>query len=189
MDSHFLDFDEIKLRSDERPDDLYQMVLTFIDDNLLRQGGGITHHRLDIEDDEEMTSPIENFVVLTWLRLVHPELPRLVKQRYGTELRSRTLVSIKPEILHALLSLLEEIRTSEDAKAFRSFAFPSSPDRPRNANISGRLAERRLDLKCAREQDRLVRCVGKLFRPITTSFASADTYQKVTVNTWLKHAI
>ncbi|KAL5007239.1 hypothetical protein ScPMuIL_002143, partial [Solemya velum] len=30
---------------------------------------------------------LENFVVLTWLRLIHPELPKIVKQRYGTELR------------------------------------------------------------------------------------------------------
>ncbi|EDO46928.1 predicted protein [Nematostella vectensis] len=53
-------------------------------------------------------------------RLIHPSLPRLVKQRYGTELRSRTLASIKPEISQALSSLLEEIRTSDDAKILRS---------------------------------------------------------------------
>ena len=29
---------------------------------------------------------LENVIVLTWLRLVHPDLPKLVKQRYGTEL-------------------------------------------------------------------------------------------------------
>lgn len=63
---------------------------------------------------------MENFVVLTWLRLLHPELPKLVKQRYGTELRARTLASIKPEISQALDSLLEELRTSEDAKAMRT---------------------------------------------------------------------
>ena len=93
-----------------------------------------------------MTPTIENLVVLTWLRLVHPELPRLVKQRYGTELRSRTLASVKPEISQALPSLLEEIRTSEDAKAFRSFTFPPSSDSPRNANNrSSRKAPMRFD--------------------------------------------
>ena len=144
--SHFLDFDEIKLRPDERPEDLYQRILAFIDDNLLKQGGGITHHGVNIDDDEEMTPTIENLVVLTWLRLVHPDLPRLVKQRYGTELRSRTLASVKPEISQALPSLLEEIRTSEDAKAFRSFAFPPSSDSPRNANLrSSRKPSSRFD--------------------------------------------
>jgi hypothetical protein len=47
-------------------------------------------------------------IILTWLRLIHTELPALVKQRYGTELRSKTLASFKPEISQALDSLLEE---------------------------------------------------------------------------------
>ena len=51
----------------------------------------------------------------------YPSLPQLVKQRYGTELRVRTLASIKPEISQALPSLLEEIRSNEDARSFRTF--------------------------------------------------------------------
>jgi len=67
--------------------------------------------------------------VLTWLRFIHAELPKLVKQRYGTELRSRTLASIKSDILQALESLLEELQTSDDAKAMRTAEsrFPSYP--------------------------------------------------------------
>lgn len=60
------------------------------------------------------------FIVLTWLKLIHPELPKLVKQRYGTELRSWTLASIKPEISQALTSLLDEIRSLDDAKIMRT---------------------------------------------------------------------
>ena len=59
-------------------------------------------------------------ITLTWLKLIHPELPKLVKQRYGTELRSRTLASIKPEISQALTSLLDEIRAADDAKIMRT---------------------------------------------------------------------
>ena len=59
-------------------------------------------------------------MVLTWLKLIHPSLPKLVEQRYGTELRSRTLASIKPEISQALSSLLDEIRASDDAKILRT---------------------------------------------------------------------
>ena len=58
--------------------------------------------------------------MLTWLRLIHRYLPALVKQRYGTELRSRTLASIIPEIFQALDSLLEEIATTNDAKVLRT---------------------------------------------------------------------
>jgi len=51
---------------------------------------------------------LENIIVLTCLRLIHVDFPHLVKQRYGTELRTRTLASIKPEISQALESLLDE---------------------------------------------------------------------------------
>ena len=90
-----------------------------MEDSLLH-ANGLTHHGEHVPEDEELTPTLENFFVLTWLRLIHPSLPRLVKQRYGTELRSRTLPSIKPEISQALSSLLEEIRASDDAKILRA---------------------------------------------------------------------
>ncbi len=41
---HFIDFNNIHLEADERPEDLYQRLMAFVEDNLLVQGGGITHH-------------------------------------------------------------------------------------------------------------------------------------------------
>ena len=117
--AQFIDFSDIHLAADERPEDLYQRLMAFVADSLLR-ANGLTHHGEHVAEDEELTPTLENFVVLTWLRLIHPSLPRLVKQRYGTELRSRTLASIKPEISQALSSLLEEIRASDDAKILRA---------------------------------------------------------------------
>ena len=107
--------------------------MAFIEDNLLRSHG-VSHHGETLLEDEEMTPTVENFVVLTWLQPIHPQLPKLVKQRYGTELRSRTLASIKPEISQALPSLLDEIRTSDDAKIMRTAAIsirlpPRQPQR------------------------------------------------------------
>ena len=93
--------------------------MAFVEDSLLRTNG-LTHDSKHVLEDEELTPSLENFVVLTWLRLIHPSLPQLVKQRYGTELRSRTLASIKPEISQALSSLLEEIHASDDAKILRA---------------------------------------------------------------------
>ena len=101
---HILDFTTIRLNPDERPEDLFQRLMSFIEDNLLRQGGGITYHGQTVIR-KMRNSTLENVIILTWLRLIHPELPRLVKQRYGTELRSRSLASIKPEISQALDSL------------------------------------------------------------------------------------
>ena len=106
--AQFIDFSDIHLTADERPEDLYQRLMAFVEDSLLR-ANGLTHHGENVPEDEELTPTLENFVVLTWLRLIHPSLPRLVKQHYGTELRARTLASIKAEISQALTSLLEEI--------------------------------------------------------------------------------
>ena len=117
--AHFIDFADIHLESNERPEDLYQRLMAFVEDILLK-ANSLSHHGDLITEDEELRPSLENFVVLTWLKLIHPDLPRLVKQRYGTELRSRTLASIKPEVSQALNSLLDEIRVSDDAKVMRT---------------------------------------------------------------------
>ena len=78
--------------------------MTFTEDCLLK-ANILTHHGEKIEEDDELSPSLENFVVLSWLYLIHPELPKLVKLRYGTDLCMCTLTSIKPEILQALQSL------------------------------------------------------------------------------------
>ncbi len=65
------------------------------------------------------TVPVVFLVVVTWLKLIHPDLPKLIKQRYGTELRSRTLASIEPEIFLVMDSLLDELH-SQSASAMRA---------------------------------------------------------------------
>lgn len=132
--SRFLDLANIKIKPDQRPEDLYQCLMAFVDENLLTTASGITHHGQAPDVDEELSPSLENFVVFTWLQLIHPALPRLVKQRYGTELRSRTLASIKPEISQALDSLLDELHTSDEAKVMRSA--------PMNFGRSPRVASR-----------------------------------------------
>ena len=52
--------------------------------------------------------------------MIHSDLPNLVKQRYGTDLRSQTLASLKPEISQALDSLLDEIHASVETKVLRT---------------------------------------------------------------------
>ena len=130
--ARFLDFPDIKLEVDERLEDLFQRLMSFTEDNLLVAKGPITHHGANVTADEEMTPTLENMVVLTWLKLIHTALPALVQQRYGTELRSKTLASLKPEISQALDSLLEEIRSTADTKVLRTTAsrFRQPPSRP-----------------------------------------------------------
>ena len=118
--SHFLDLADIKLEPNEHAEDLYQRILSFTEDNLLTEGSAIMHHGNVQTDDEDLTPTLENWVVLTWLQLLHPSLPRLVKQKYGTELRNKTLASIKPEISQALPSLLDELQAHEEIKVLRT---------------------------------------------------------------------
>lgn len=69
---------------------------------------GNTHEEQAITEGEDLSPTLENHVVLTCLRSLHIESPKLVNRRYGSELRSRTLASIKPKQSETLESLLEE---------------------------------------------------------------------------------
>ena len=117
--AHFLDLSNIHLSPDERPEDLYQRLMAFFEDNLLTVGGGISHQGETISTDEDLTPTLENTIVFLWLQLINPRLPQLVKQKYGSELRNKSLASLKPEISQALSSLLDELRSIEDSKAMR----------------------------------------------------------------------
>ena len=89
--AHFLDLNNIKFEPTERPEDIFKRLNSFVEDNLLRSDGSIQHHGELPEENEEMTPSLENFVVLTWLRLINCDLPALIRQKYGTELRSQTI--------------------------------------------------------------------------------------------------
>lgn len=123
--AHFLAFDDIIPQPGEKPEDLYQRILTFIEDNMLLTGSPILHHGIATTEDEEMSPTLENLMVIHWLKLIHPGLPKLVKQRYGTELKARTLASMRPEISLALSSLMDELQSAEDAKVMRVAASKS----------------------------------------------------------------
>ncbi len=124
--AHFLDLTNIALKPAERPEDLFQRLTAFIEDNLLTADGGITHHGEQIAADEDLTPSMENIIVVLWLQLINPGLPQLVKQKYGSELRNRSLASLKPEISQALSSLLDELRSIEDTKVLRTASFNTS---------------------------------------------------------------
>jgi len=79
----FLDFVSIKLDVYESPEDLFQRLMSFIEDNFLISNSSITHHGDLITVDEELSPTLEDLVVSTWLRPIQPDLPGLIKQRYG----------------------------------------------------------------------------------------------------------
>ena len=69
--AHFLDFNSIKLEPGERPEDLFQHLQSFVEDNLLKSDGSIKHHGEISTDDEELSPSLENVIVLTWLRPIY----------------------------------------------------------------------------------------------------------------------
>ena len=117
--SRFLDLAHVKLKAGERAENLYQRLISFFDDNLLTTDNNIVHHSACVTSDEEISPTLENTIVYLWLERIHVGLPGLVKQRYGAELRNKTLATIKPEISQALNSLLEELSTNEDSRILR----------------------------------------------------------------------
>lgn len=145
--AHFLDLADIRLEEGERYEDLYQRIAAFFEDNLLTKEGGITHLDDKITVDEELSPTAENTIVFMWLRLIHQDLPKVVKQKYGTELRSRTLASIKPEISQAIQSLLEEIHTTGEVRAMRTDS-SSSRSKPMSFNKPQRSIPRRKTRAC-----------------------------------------
>ena len=118
-----LDLADMCLKPGERPEELYQRLLAFVDDNLMKSDGGVKHLNADVTEDEETTPSLGNYTVVWWLRILHKDLPKLVRKRYGTELRTNSLASIKGEISGALDSLMEEIQTSQDSKVLRSVIY------------------------------------------------------------------
>ena len=77
--ANFIDFIEIKFTPPERPETLYQRLLTFIENNLLTPELGMTHKGEDIDEIEDMSPTLENLVVLLWLQQIHHNLPNIVK--------------------------------------------------------------------------------------------------------------
>lgn len=130
--AQILDLADMHIEPEEKPEDLFQRITAFIEDSLL-DASVLSHHGVKLEEEEELSPTLENVTVLLWLRMINPGLPKLVKQRYGTELRSQTLASIKPEISLALDSLLEELQSMDDAKVMRAAAshFKQSSNRPK----------------------------------------------------------
>ena len=169
--AHMMDFVNIKLEIDERPEDLFQRLMAFFEDNLLSANNDITHHGERVTEEEELSPSMENLIVLIWLQLIHRDLPGLVKQRYGTELRSKTLASIKPEISQALSSLLGEIHASDDAKVMRTagYTFPARSRRqPRKEKPARGTSRNRPTPTCP-----LCKQAG---RPSTDHFLSTCTF-------------
>ena len=135
--SKFIDLVNIRLSPGERYEDLYQRLLAFFEDNLLVSGDSITHHGAQVTVSEDLTPSLENVVVLLWLERIHISLPGLIKQKYGAELRNKTLSSLKSEISQSLDSMLTELKNSDDSRIMRFSSTASRSNRGKGGERNG----------------------------------------------------
>ena len=116
-ETHFIQLTTIKWEGPEkeRPERLYRRILAHIKDNLLRADSTLQHNKTIPQKDEDVSPTVERLAVLRWLELIDPRLPMLVARTFATDLQSRTLKDIQPQIANAMSSLLDQLR-GEDAQ-------------------------------------------------------------------------
>ena len=105
-----LDLTSVSPEEGESPEAFWERLYAFMSDNLLSPSDNLTHLDVAKPPKEVMTPTLLNTTVTLWLQKIHPQLPVLVKQKFSTELRNKTLASLREEISESLSSLLAEIQ-------------------------------------------------------------------------------
>ena len=93
--------------------------MAFFEDNLITAKGGITHLSEGLDGDEGLTSTMENTIFFVAL-IDTPRTALTSEANYGSELRNKSLASLKPEISQAVSSLLDEFRVIDDTRTMRT---------------------------------------------------------------------
>ena len=116
----------------ESPESLWERMDAFIRDNLLQPDDDLTHLNQPAVQ-EEMSPTLLNTMVVLWLQTINKSLPALVKQKYSTELRSKTLASIREDISESIPSMLSELQGESAISISRAGAYsnPSFNRKPR----------------------------------------------------------
>lgn len=78
----------------------------------MREGSGLTFNGKPATD--EVISPsTERLVVYMWLKLMDERLPELVTRVFATELQTKSLKDIQPQISTSIESLLAQLKSEE----------------------------------------------------------------------------
>lgn len=111
--------------------------MEFFLSHLQSVGNGMKHKGKQ-PTNEDMTASLENLITYIWLKLIHPDLPALVKQEYGVQLKDQTLASIQPGIALSMRSLLSKLDHHTDLPVIRC-AYHSTRRRSRSERRSSGL--------------------------------------------------
>ena len=123
-EAQFMKLCSIKMEDKERPERLYQRILAHLQDNLLKKDGKLKHDGTPVGQDEDISPTVERLAVLRWMEIIDPDLPAHVARAFAHDLQSMTLKDLQPQIVDALDSFLEEIRSKRvtcSASASRSY--------------------------------------------------------------------
>lgn len=118
--ARILELSAFQLESAESYETLWERMYAFVDDNVVGPNDGLTHCG-GTPEQEFMSPTILNIIVVLWLHAIHHDLPPLVKQRFATELRGRTLFSIREEVTESLQSLITELQEGSGAISRSSY--------------------------------------------------------------------
>ena len=129
-----LDLPQFHLEEGESHEALWERFHAFAMDNLLQPSDGLKHLSEDKPDREEMSPTLLNTMVVLWLRTIHQSLPALVKQKYSTELRTKTIATLREDISESIDSMLAELSGESAASISRSSFFNNPRGRQNGAN-------------------------------------------------------
>ena len=124
-----LDLTTINMEEGESYEACWEKVYAFFMDNLLSPSDGLKHLDQAVAIKETMSPTLLNTAVVFWLKIIHPQLPAVIKQKYTTELRNRTLATLREEISESLDSILLEIG-GEHASVSRSTFYGRQQRKP-----------------------------------------------------------
>ena len=115
-----LDLMSLHQEEGESYEALWERYHSFVTDNLLQPSDGITHLGSKVTNKEKISPTLLNMMVTLWLHTINSALPSMVKQKYTTELRNRSLASLREEISESLDSLISQVN-GEGACIARAF--------------------------------------------------------------------
>ena len=109
----FMKLYSIKRETEERPQKLYQRILSHVQDNLLSPNSPLLHDGKIHDKIEDLSPTLERWVVLHWMSLLHPELPALVQRTYAFDLQTKTLKDLQSQICKNLDAFLADLDQNE----------------------------------------------------------------------------
>ena len=117
-----VEFLNFKMEGSESPEQLWERMYTFLEDNLLVANGNIKHEGVVPTTNEVLTPTLLCVLVVNWLHTIHSALPNAVKQRFAIQLRTDTIYSIREEISDSIPAILEEMEDRAGINRLGRFA-------------------------------------------------------------------